>query len=302
MVVRSFLLAAVCATATLLQSAVAPVFADTQGGVGPAGRQNAAGVEAVDQAGDGARQPAGAAMASAPALLVSMRYVVPDFVGGAKVRTPEAPDAALAGELARRLDRPLAAAQAANPEQAMAMLRQGRIAAALTSVAPGGAAPPSGIQIVPTGYESRPMAIMRSDTDIKTWAQLKGRTVCLSEGGLYTGMLAARYGAQEKIMRAPADSLLALRTGGCDAAVHDETMLKAMLRLPEWKKFSATLPPGPPARLVFAMPADDAAMLDAARQLVAQWRRQRYLADLNAGRVRDIAFEVYLDQEVPDCH
>src|SRR3546814_5705323 len=85
-------------------------------------------------------------------------------------------------------------------------------------------------------------------SDIKSWQQLKGRTVCLSEGGRYVGALTRQYGAVEIVFKAPADSLLALRTGGCDAAVHDDVMLKELLKLPEWKKFSASLPPGPAAR------------------------------------------------------
>src|SRR3546814_17373291 len=88
------------------------------------------------------------------------------------------------------------------------------------------------------------MAIMRTDTDIKSWQQLKGRTVCLSEGGRYVGALTRQYGAVEIVFKAPADSLLALRTGGCAAAVHDDVMLKELLKLPEWKKFSSSLPPG----------------------------------------------------------
>src|SRR3546814_19750149 len=97
------------------------------------------------------------------------------------------------------------------------------------------------------------MAIMRTDTDIKSWQQLKGRTVCLSEGGRYVGALTRQYGAVEIVFKAPADSLLALRTGGCDAAVHDDVMLKELLKLPEWKKVSARLPPGPAAPLTFVL-------------------------------------------------
>jgi hypothetical protein len=57
------------------------------------------------------------------------------------------------------------------------------------------------------------MATMRTDADIKVWEHLKGRKVCVSESGLHVGTLAARYGATEKVYKAPADSLLALRVG-----------------------------------------------------------------------------------------
>lgn len=146
------------------------------------------------------------------------------------------------------------------------------------------------------------MAIMRTDTDIKSWEQLKGRTVCVAEDGKYVGKLAETYGATEQVYRAPADSLLALRIGECDAAVHDDTMLKALLRFPEWKKFSASLPPGNAASQYFLVPADDRELADRLRKLVAGWQRTGYYGKLIAEMTHDIAFEVYLDQTVPDCH
>src|SRR5690606_26046846 len=170
-------------------------------------------------------------------------------------------------------------------------------------------APASGAQstadatvVIPTGYVLAPMAIMRTDTDIKSWPQLKDRTVCLSEGGRYVGAMASRYGAREMIYRAPADALLALRIGECDAAVHDETMLRSLLKLPEWKKFSASLTVKDKEPLVFLAAADDQALASTLRQLTREWKSGKQLAALTKTRANDIAFEVYLDQVVADCH
>jgi polar amino acid transport system substrate-binding protein len=171
----------------------------------------------------------------------------------------------------------------------------------LASMPPGTAVPPAFIE-VPTGYRATPMAIMRSDTDIKSWDQLSGRTICVSEGGRYAGVIAKRYGAFEKVYRAPADSLLALRTGRCDAAVHDDDMLNELLKLPEWKKFSATLKADQIAGLSFLVPASDDATASAVKTMTKEWQAKGYLATLRRERVRDIAFEVYLDQVIPDCH
>ena len=233
-------------------------------------------------------------------LVFAMPYVVPPFVGGSKVRTPESPDTALAEEVAQALNARLRAVTSAPTRTSVAGFAPiARIT--VEYLAPGQSAPASYVAL-PTGYVARPMAIMRSDTDIKTWEQLRGRTVCLSEGGLYTGMVATRYAAVEKIYRAPADSLMALRTGECDAAVHDDFMLKELLKLPEWKKFSASLPPGDPAASAFLVPRDDVETLAALKRLTTKWKSARRLDTLNKERVRDIAFEVYLDQVVADCH
>ncbi|NGM88265.1 transporter substrate-binding domain-containing protein [Parapusillimonas sp. SGNA-6] len=238
--------------------------------------------------------------APAAQVTVAMDYVVPPFVAGSKVRTPEAIDTTLAEQLAERLKAELHAVPARDMEaDAAGQENAGRVV--LASLPPGAAVPPAYIE-VPTGYRAKPMAILRSDTNIKRWEQLQGKTLCVSKGGRYAGVIAARYGALEKVYRAPADSLLALRTGQCDAAVHDDDMLNELLKLPEWKKFSATLKTNEAAGLSFLVPATDDAMATTVRTLAEEWKAKGYLASLRSERVRDIAFEVYLDQTVADCH
>jgi len=237
---------------------------------------------------------------AAQTLQVGMDYVVPPFVGGSKVRTPEAIDTALAQALASKMGLALQGVPA-QPTSKAGLLGTDKPKAILT-VLPDAQAAPASMVAIPTGYASSPMAIMRTDTDIKSWGQLTGRTVCLSEGGRHVGTLAAQYGAQEMVYKAPADALLALRIGECDAAVHDDVMLKALLKLPEWKKFSASLTQRDPAPLVFLAPASDTAMVHTLKQLTQEWKAKRQLAALTTSRVNDIAFEVYLDQVVADCH
>ena len=223
-------------------------------------------------------------------LVAGIDYVVPEYKGGMKFRTPEALDTALAEDLARRLQLPLATVRTA-----------GKADISLATLAENDPLRRTAA-IIPTGYSAGPMAIMRTDTDIKSWEQLKGRKVCVSEGGRYAGMLAPKYGAIEKVYRAPADSLLALRIGECDAAVHDNAMLEELIKLPEWKKFSARLPVGPRATLAFVVPADDRKSAAFLKQVADDWSAKGYAQELTKKAVRHIAFEVYLDQEVPDCH
>jgi len=224
-------------------------------------------------------------------LRAGLRYVVPEYKGGMKFRTPEAPDAALLEDVARRVQLPLAMVSAETGKADIALVRIGQTDPLHRAAG-----------VIPTGYAAGPMAIMRSDTDIKAWEQLKGRKVCVSEGGVYAGTLSARYGAIETVYKAPADSLLALRIGACDAAVHDSAMLERLIRLPEWKKFSARLPAGSSTSLAFAVPADDKPGSATLRRIALAWAANGYLDVLMSKMVRQIAFEVYLDQDVPDCH
>jgi len=247
---------------------------------------------------------AGAAASSgaqaSPDLTVGLRYVPPPFVGGAKVRTPESIETLLADEVAARRQR---RAKFVEFDAAASSVPADVVDFAVVDL-PGSQAQRQGggVIAIATGQVTRPMAIMRTDTDIKSWRQLKGRTVCLSEDGRYVGRIAERYGAVERVYRAPADSLLALRIGECDAAVHDDTMLKALLRFPEWKKFSASLPPGEASAQYFVVPAGNEDLAKLLKEMVGRWKSQAYFSKLISDMTRDIAFEVYLDQTVPDCH
>ncbi|NYT61093.1 transporter substrate-binding domain-containing protein [Alcaligenaceae bacterium] len=233
-------------------------------------------------------------------LTVGLEYVVPAFVAGAKVRTPEGVDTMVADELGRRL---LAAVQTtaldgAGPGR---LLDEGRAGVVLAPIADANAVAAS-VAVIPTGYAAGAMAIMRSDTDIKQWRQLQGRTVCLAQGGRYVGQMAAKYGAIEKIYPAPADSLLTLRIGGCDAAVHDSAMLTELIKLPEWKKFSARLPVQALTPLAFVVASRDGESVGYLKRVVKDWAKSDYFQKTIKAAVNDIAFEVYLDQTVTDCH
>lgn len=237
-------------------------------------------------------QRALAAQSSTPAgepLKLGMPYVIPAHVPGSKVRTPEG----LAPLLAERLGK-------TRPVEAVA-LPSSNAAVLLLPVSAEEAAAQHG-EVIPTGYRAGIMAIMRTDTDIKQWEDLRGRTVCLAEGSGLAGSMQARYGAIEKVLRAPADALLDLRIGGCDATVHDSTMLHALLEFPEWQKFSARLPVQDEREWSLVVRGNDIQLIRDLKAQVAAWHDEALLSKLTKQSARDIAFEVYLDQEVPDCH
>lgn len=233
-------------------------------------------------------------------LRLGMPYVVPPHQPGAKVRTPEGLAPLLAERLGKALSVEPVAAPAAGSGDAPALPTR-EVDALLLPVESVDAAAPAGV-VIPTGYRAGIMGIMRTDTDIRRWEDLRGRTVCIAQGSGLAGQLQARYGAIERVYRAPADALLNLRIGTCDAAVHDSTMLQALLTFPEWKKFSARLPVQQERDLAFVVKANDTRLAQTLRAKVGEWRQSDLLAKLTRQSARDIAFEVYLDQEVPDCH
>jgi polar amino acid transport system substrate-binding protein len=228
-----------------------------------------------------------------------MAYVPPFYQAATKFRTPEAIDMALAEGVAKEARSPLKPARV-EVAKASELLAAGKLDALVTTMPARGLDP--AIVAVATGYAARPMAIMRTDTTIKAAEHLRGRKVCVSEGGAYVGMLSSKFGAIETVTKAPADSLLAVRIGTCDAAVHDSALLEELIKLPEWKKFSASLYLGPVAEQSILVRRDDTRSLNAVNRAVAQWRKTGFINEEMERMVRHIAFEVYLDQNVPDCH
>lgn len=236
-------------------------------------------------------------------LIVGVDYVSPTYIAGAKFRTPESLDSEVAAGLAKRLKVGLSMVRV-KPENRLQLLTSGKVDALLLRVSEGEiASMASGQKVVMTGYQAQPKLIMRTDTTIKQWSHLKGRSVCVSAGSPYVGSMQARYGAQEIVVKAPADALLAVRTGVCDATVHDDVLLDEMLKLPEWKKFSASLPlAGPTTKLVWVLRPVDVEVRRAAFDLMQDWRSNGFWLNTRKKWVNTVAFEVYLDQNVPDCH
>jgi len=151
-----------------------------------------------------------------------------------------------------------------------------------------------------TGYRSGLTVAMRSDTDILAWDDLAGRKVCFTSTNEEAAKLVATYHATPLPQRAPALSLMKLRTGECDAALHESELLTALFQQQEWQKFSASLPVQAEAdlRLSVADPGFTTILRPALDPLTtpAAWdiRKNRW--------ARNVAFEVWLEQDAPDCH
>jgi polar amino acid transport system substrate-binding protein len=220
-------------------------------------------------------------------------------VAGEHLHLTETLETRLAKDIGQQWGMPVAAHRADNGDP-LAMLRTGSVDAVLTALPDEVPLPPAWERIS-TGYAVAPMAIMRSDTDVRSWKQLKGRTVCLTAQGRYAGMPARQYGAREIHFDLISDALLGVRTGKCDAVVHDDIVLERLLTLPEWKKFSARLPAGSFVPLVLVFPRKEGAANRFAA-VAGQWRAARGSDPRVNGLVNQIAFDVYLKQDVPDCH
>lgn len=116
-------------------------------------------------------------------------------------------------------------------------------------------------------YRNGGTAIFLKRSGIRRWEDLRGKSVCLSQGSSYAKPLAATYGAELKGFKGMPESLLALRGGAsCVAAVHESlTLGQLVAKDPEWRDY-AVLPdevdPAPQVAWVRKGDKDTAAAVD----------------------------------------
>jgi len=134
----------------------------------------------------------------------------------------------------------------------------------------------------PTPFEEIGGALItRKDSGIKTWNDLRGKAVCVSQGSNYAKPLAEEYGAQVKAFRGQPESLLALRGNNCVAAVHVAPTLRLLVaRNPDWKDYtipvSNDLIPSPSVIWVRKGETDTQ---NAFEKIVEDWHRTGWLID-----------------------
>jgi polar amino acid transport system substrate-binding protein len=230
-------------------------------------------------------------------LRLGVDYVAPAIaLSDYETRWPEGFEAKIADELGAALN-VRTELVALRPQERASALAAHRVDVLLVPLAERGSLDPR-VETVDTGYRTRLMALLRTDTAISSWAALSEHVVCVAEGNASARARAERQGASVRVLRAPAKSLAQTRTGDCDAAIHDEAVLRELVKQPSWEKFSATLPPSDPYRLVFAVNAGDQLSAKTLKAIARDWSwpawQQKWAAE--------VAFEVYLEQDAPDCH
>lgn len=230
---------------------------------------------------------------------VGVAYVPKPSIPGAKVRTP-APIEILA--VHKALGDQGGLSNVPDPALAAQQLTNGRLSVWLGVANQELINNNSNIKLTRLNYSVSPMAIMRTDTTIRSWSDLSGKTVCLTADGRYAGHIHKHFGAIEQIYPSLTDALLNVRIGTCDALVHDEKFLVELLKFPEWQKFSAQLQPYEKVWLSALTASGTPANNKAQQKKVLSAASVRSLNALTADQAREIAFEVYLDQTVPDCH
>ena len=109
---------------------------------------------------------------------------------------------------------------------------------------PFGYLDPSGkiVDIVePDYYASGTNVMAKKSENLKSWADLKGKKVCLIQGSFYNKELQEKYGVEGVAFPGTAEAYSALRNGNCVAFAYDDTAIVGELQKPEWKDYDMPL-------------------------------------------------------------
>lgn len=154
---------------------------------------------------------------------------------------------------------------------------------------------------VPAAATPRGTLLTLRFTPVSRLDALNGKTACVSAGSPFQPAL-ARAGATLRSYPSPLQALLAFRRGECAAVAEDATLVARVMRLPEWRFFSAAplVLDGEGAALTLRQP--DAQSARYLAQWLARWQRDGRLARLRDAAAGDAAFNMMLVESGLICH
>ncbi|MES2480456.1 MAG: transporter substrate-binding domain-containing protein, partial [Pseudomonadota bacterium] len=136
--------------------------------------------------------------------------------------------------------------------------------------------------VEPNYYASGVTLMLRPETRFKDWQELRGQTVCATQGSYFNRAMSQRYLLNLLTFNHARDARLALRDGRCIGYMFDNTAIWSDLRQPEWDGYHAPLPPAMSAPWAVAVARGEAGT-ELERwigDVMAQWHREGFLIGL----------------------
>jgi polar amino acid transport system substrate-binding protein len=136
--------------------------------------------------------------------------------------------------------------------------------------------------IEPSYYSSGASILVHKDKQLHGWAELYGRSVCLTKNTYFNRDLIERFLLKPKEFEGTLDSLAALKFGSCSGWIYDDTALARLLQEERWKDFKAPLKPimVNPWAIAVQTPELYTAFGQLASQAVMDWHRSGKLLAL----------------------
>jgi len=130
-------------------------------------------------------------------------------------------------------------------------------------------------------YSSGTNIIFPKNTDVKNWADIRGKTLCGTEGASYNVFVTDTFGAKISARESNNDSLDALSKGECDGFVFDDSYILSKLSEEKWSKvFTMPLDTIDDAPWALAVQPGQQDMYDLMKAKVIAWHKGKVILTL----------------------
>lgn len=136
--------------------------------------------------------------------------------------------------------------------------------------------------VEPSYYASGVNILVPKSLQMADWPQLRGRTVCATQGAYYNGVMAQDYLLDLLLFNGTRDAKLALADRRCAGWLYDEPALVQTLQDPAWSDYHLPLKPVlvVPWGIALRRGPETASLARLIGDLVAGWHRDGTLIDL----------------------
>lgn len=187
----------------------------------------------------------------------------------------------LAAEIARRLHVSLKKVGVTGANR-LDQLNDGRIDLALATVGDTAERREIATLVEPNYYSSGVTIMAPPDSKLSSWADLRGQTVCATQGSYFNRTLAIRYLLDLQLYNNGRDAKLAMRDRRCVGWMFDSTAIAGDLLRDEWRAYKTPLPPqwSTPWAIALARSERGGELEKAVADIVVEWHRSGYLIEL----------------------
>ncbi|WP_206952537.1 transporter substrate-binding domain-containing protein [Trinickia acidisoli] len=214
-------------------------------------------------------------------LIVGVKTDYPPFGMLASDASHEGFEDDLAADLARRLGVTLRTLSVSSTNRLQA-LDEGRIDVTIATLGDTAERRKIATLIEPDYYASGVTLMTRADAKIGAWADVRGATVCATQGSYFNREMATRYLLHLQIYANGRDAKLAVRDSRCIGWLFDNTAIEGDLQTSEWRDYRITLPPqlSTPWAIAVARSERGSALERFIGDAVADWHRTGFLIAL----------------------
>ena len=132
----------------------------------------------------------------------------------------------------------------------------------------------------PNYYGSGTNVLASKSVNLKNWADLKGKKVCLIQGAFYNKELQEKYAVEGVAFPGTAEAYAALKNGNCMAFAYDDTAIVGEMLKPEWSAYEMPLDSILFVPWGIAVKQGEKAFMDFTSKAIVEWHKSGMIQDL----------------------